>query len=152
MYVFICDTHVCLRVFLRCSEEHNSLEIDSSSASHHLSWHHRQLGYKRLGKKPHWLEKDMFKLPCVTPVALSFILSDHNPIADTLGATLYMISIMRNRDKRGQGHLGTHWPFQKCPPSSVLSSLGSLQRDSSLRTSHLGSWGRSSSFPQSLSI
>lgn len=39
MYVFICDTHVCLRVFLRCSEEHNSLEIDSSSASHRLSWH-----------------------------------------------------------------------------------------------------------------
>lgn len=152
MCVFICDIHVCLRVFLRCSEEHNSLEIDSSSASHCLGWHHRQLDYKRLGKKPHRLEKDMFKLPCVTPVALSFILSDYNAIADILGATLYMISIMRNRDKRGQGHLGTHWTFQKCPQSSVLSSLGPLQRDSSLRTPHLGSRDRSYSFPQYLSV
>lgn len=60
------DIHVCLRIFLGCSEEHNSLEIDSSSSSHCLGWHHRQLGYKRRGKKLHLLEKGMFKLPCVT--------------------------------------------------------------------------------------
>lgn len=42
------DIDVCLRPFLGCSEEHNSLETDSSSASHCPGWHHRQLGYKRL--------------------------------------------------------------------------------------------------------